>query len=307
MTSEFERHLLSSSSYEFADEFINTQATDDHILEGRESAPLSNSVDAQLNQEWLNLDEPAQKRRKIQDFREKRKTNISSMIKNTIPVNEAVINDTVTNFCKDLAVLKATLGLHFGDDHDIRLINNSKEKKLMIQTERKVKIEDHQLGRLTFKRPGAANWSKGYENDLCKYAESQNEFATFMQNRITIIKKETSRFKEIKKCIDGIKSQIDFVNGKLVGMDAQMFQPDCLSFSGEIRKQQIIEDTEAATRVIQDNIDIDGLIQIMGTFILSKVKLLGLLEEELEEKNTREKSLRKCFDQNLNYHFQSTT
>ena len=101
--------------------------------------------------------------------------------------------------------------------------------------------------------------------------------------------------------------QIEFVNGKLVGMDAQMFQPDCLSFSGEIRKQQIIEDTEAATRDIQDNIDIEGLIQIIGTFISSKVKLLGLLEEELEEKNTREKSLRKCFDQNLNYHFQSTT
>ena len=90
-------------------------------------------------------------------------------------------------------------------------------------------------------------------------------------------------------------------------MDAQMFQPDCLSFSGEIRKQQIIEDTEAATRVIQDNTEIEGLIQIIGTFISSKVKLLGLLEEELEEKNTREKSLRKCFDQNLNYHFQSTT
>ena len=100
MSGDLERHLLSSSSYvsEFADEFINTQATDDHILEWRENSPLSSSVDAQLNQEWLNLDEPAQKRRKIKDFREKRKTNISSMIKNTIPVNEAVINGTVNNF-----------------------------------------------------------------------------------------------------------------------------------------------------------------------------------------------------------------
>ena len=309
MSGDLERHLLSSSSYvnEFADEFFNTQATDDHILEERDNSPLSSSFDAQLNQEWLNLDEPAQKRRKVQDFREKRKTNISSKIKNTIPVNEALINETVNNFCKVFAVLTATLGLEIGDDHDIRLINNSKEKELMIQAERKVKHEDNQLGGLTFKRPGAANWRKGYENDLCNYVESQNKFATFMQNKITIIKKETSRFKEIKKSIEAIKRQIEFVNGKLVGMDAQMFQPECLSFSGEIRKQKIIEDTEAATRIIQDNIDIEGLIQIIGTFISSKVKLLELLEEELEEKNTREKSFRKCFDQIFNYHFQSTT
>ena len=162
MSGDLERHLLSSSSYvnEFADEFFNTQATDDHILEGRDNATPSSSVDAQLNQEWLNLDEPAQKRRKIQDFREKRRTNISSIIKNTIPVNEAVINGTVNNFCRVFAVLTATLGLEIGDDHDIRLINNSKEKELMIQAERKVKHEDNQLGGLTFKRPGAGKWSK---------------------------------------------------------------------------------------------------------------------------------------------------
>ena len=48
MSDELEKHLLSSSSYvnEFADEFFNTQATDDHILEERDNSPLSSSFDA---------------------------------------------------------------------------------------------------------------------------------------------------------------------------------------------------------------------------------------------------------------------
>ena len=316
MSSEFERHLLSSSSTvnPDADEFFNTQATDDHILERGENQPLSNNdnddddqAQAQLTQEWLN--KPAQRRRKsLKDFRKKMKNKISTIITKTIPLNEALINKTVTNFCMVFAVFTSTtLGLHFDVDHVIRLINNSREKKLLAEAEGRVKIEDPYFVGLTFKRPGAGNWSKAYENDLCMYVESQHEFATFLQERIETMKNETSLLEEIRKRIEGIQKEIASVNGKLLGMGAQMFEPDCLSFSNEIRKQKIIDNSNATTRLFQDNIDIESLIPTIRAFVSSNGELLGLLEEELEEKKMRETRIQECFDHNFNCYFQNIT
>ena len=292
-----------------AEEFFNNP--DDHILgsnsnpEREEDGSLPDGFDAQLSQEWTNLAQPAPAQRRnesLKEFRDKRKSGISRMIRDTIPENESRISDVVNNFCMMFGVFTASLlKFHIDFDYVKRLIDNSTEKGRMIQAEEKVKIQDRHLGGQTFKRPGSGNWSKAYENDLSMYVNCQNEFIKFMKERTTIIAHETSRATEIQERIKDIQREIDFVSGKLVGMDAQMFDPDCLSYSNEMRKQQIIENIKATTRCIlnldsQDSIEI--LIHRIRDFVSSKGELPESMAEELREKQIKESRIRECLCQN---------
>ena len=297
-----------------AEEFFNNP--DDHILgsnsnpEREENGSLPDVFDAQLSQEWLNLDQPAPAQSRgeaLRDFRNKRKNAISTMIRNIIPLNEARISDTVNKFCMIFGVFTASmLGVHIDFDHVKRLIDITKEKELMNQAEENVKIQDPHLGGLTFKRPGPGNWSKAYENALSMYVDCQNKFEKFMNDRKTIIAEETSRGTGIHERINGIQREIDVVYGKLVGMDAQMFEPDCLSYSNEMRKQQIMENTKAITRVIL-NLDcqdsIETLINRIRDFVASKVEHNGLMVDELKEKQMKESRIRECISRNFDNYF----
>ena len=311
MSLEFESHLLSSSPAENkdADEFFNldsTQEPDYNLVNGsnsethnRDEEP-SNSDNAQLNQAWLNQAHTPVQRVKV--FRDKMRKEISPIIKNIIPDNNDEMNMTEKIFCVTFGALAATLGLHFDDDFAIRLLNNSEEKKLLIQAKRKAKTEDPHLG-FIYKRPGAGNWSKKYHSDICRVVQYQKDLTTFMNNLIDIMKKEKARANEIRSKTKEIDKEISQVNGKLRGMDAEMFEPDCLKFSHEVNKQQIIDKLNAATTVLANIESIEDFIDGTKTLIGTQESLFGYLLEELEKKEMRVSRMRNCFEQNFDFHF----
>ena len=86
-------------------------------------------------------------------------------------------------------------------------------------------------------------------------------------------------------------------------MDAEMFEPDCLKFSHEVNKQQIIDKLNAATTVLANTESIEDFIDGTKTLIGTQESLFGYLLEELEKKEMRVSRMRNCFEQNFDFHF----
>ena len=307
-STEFESHLLSSFPAENkdADEFFNLDNTlkpEYNLAKGSNSnsetfngdEDYSNS--ARLNQEWLNQAHTPVQRVKV--FRNKMRNEISPMIKNIIPDNDDRINVTENIFCVTFGALAATLGLRLDV---ISLLSNSNEKKLLVQAKSKAKTEDSHLG-LIYKRPSAGNWSKNYHSDIVRVVQYQNDLITFMRNQIDIMQNENTRANEIRDKTKEVEKDICQVIGKLRGMDAEMFEEDCLRFSNEVNKQQIIDKLNAITNVLATIDSIEGFIDGTKTFIGTQECLYGFLKEELAEKEMRESRIRNCFERNFSSYF----
>ena len=124
-----------------------------------------------------------------------------------------------------------------------------------------------------------------------------------MRNQIDIMQKENTRANEIRDKTKEVEKDICQVIGKLRGMDAEMFEEDCLRFSNEVNKQQIIDKLNAITNVLATIDSIEGFIHGTKTFIGTQECLYGFLKEELAEKEMRESRIRNCFERNFNSYF----
>ena len=147
-----------------------------------------------------------------------------------------------------------------------------------------------------------SQWNKAYELVLVSFIECQKRWIKALKKSSSFEGKSRHVHKN-KEEIHSMQKSVEVEDAHLLGMQANLIDPDCTKFAKEEAKQacrESLKRKEEGLLKVEDKEDISFLLNGLADILTDQGTFMGLLKEEFTEKTDKVIMFREHFDFNYN-------